>query len=58
MDIVGFNRLSMESSSPNRVIGDSRSRSNSPARVDGGQASHASSIHEQGQATRGAVDIL
>ena len=48
----------MESSSPNRFRGDSRSRPNSPASVDGGQASHAPSIHKQGQATRGVVDIL
>ena len=41
------------------VRGDSRSCPNSPARVDGGQAiSHAPSIHEQGQATGGLVDIL
>ena len=26
--------------------------------MDGGQASHAPSIHEQGQATRGTMDIL
>ena len=48
----------MESSSPNRVRGDSKSRPNSPASVDGGQASHAPSIHEKGQATGGVVDIL
>ena len=48
----------MESSSPNRVRGDSRSRPNSPTSVDGEQASHALSIHEQGQATGGAVNIL
>ena len=43
---------------PNRVRGDSRSFPNSPTSVDGGQASHAPSIHEQGQAIGGAVDIL
>ena len=48
----------MESSGPNRVIGDSGSRKNSPVSVDGGQASHAPSIHEQGQAIEGIVDIL
>ena len=48
----------MESSGSNRVRGDSRSRPNSPASVDGGKASHAPSIHEQGQAIGGAVDIL
>ena len=50
MDLVGLNKLSMESSSPNRVKGDSGSRTNSPVSVDGGQASHAPSIHEQVQA--------
>ena len=58
MDLIGLNRLSMESSGPNRVRGDSRSRPNSLASGDGGQASHAPSIHEKGQATGGAVDIL
>ena len=38
----------MESSGPNRVSGDSGSCPNSPVSVDGGQASHAPSIHEQG----------
>ena len=48
----------MDGSEPHRVRGDSRSRPNSPASVEGGQASHAPSIHEQGQAVRGAMDIL
>ena len=48
----------MESSSPNRIRGDSRSSPNSLVSIDGGQASHDPSIHEQGQATRGVVDIL
>ena len=43
---------------PHRVRGDSGSRPNSPASVEGGQASHAPSIHEQGQAVGGAMDIL
>ena len=51
MDLVGLNRLSMESSGSNRVRSDSRSHPNYPTCVDGGQASHAPSIHEQGQAT-------
>ena len=58
MDLVVLNRLSMESLGPNRVKGDSRSRPNSLTSVDGGQASHAPLIHEQGQAIGGAVDIL
>ena len=48
----------MESSSPNRVRGDSGILLNSPVSVDGGQASHAPSIHEQGQAAGGTVDVL
>ena len=38
--------------------GDSRSRPNIPVSVDGGQASTAPSMHEQGQATEGTIDIL
>ena len=48
----------MDSSSLHRVRGDSGSHPNSPVSVDGGQASHAPSIHEQGQATRGTINIL
>ena len=58
MDLVGLNRLSMDSLGHHRVRGDSGSRPNSPFSVDGGQASHARSIHEQGQAARGTIDIL
>ena len=48
----------MESSGPNRVKGDLGSRPNSPISVDTGQASHAPSIHEQGQIVGGTIDIL
>ena len=48
----------MESSGPNSVSGYSGSRPNSPFSVDGGQTSRAPSIHEQGQAIGGTVDIL
>ena len=48
----------MDSSGHHRVRGDSRSYPNSPVSVDGGQASHAPSIHEQGQAARGTINIL
>ena len=58
MDLVGLNRLSMDSSGRHRVKGDSGSPPNSPVSVDGGQASHDPSIHEQGQAAGGAIDIL
>ena len=39
----------MDSSRPHRVGGDLGSRSNSPASVDGGQASHAPPMNDQGQ---------
>ena len=45
-------------SGPHRVRGDLGSRPSSPASVEGGQASHAPSISEQGQAARSAMDIL
>ena len=48
----------MDSSGPYRVGGDSGSRPNSSASVDGRQASHAPPMNDQGQATRGAMDIL
>ena len=48
----------MDSTGHNRVRGDSRSRPNSPVSVDGEQASHSPSIHEQGQAAEGTMDIL
>ena len=48
----------MDGSEPHRVRGDSGSRPNSPVSVDGGQASHAPSIHEQGQAVGGTMNIL
>ena len=48
----------MDSSGHNRVRGESRSPPNSPVSVDGGQACHAPSIHEQGQAAGGTMDIL
>ena len=48
----------MDSSGPHRVGGDSGSRPNNPASVDGGQASHVPPMNDQGQATGGAMDIL
>ena len=48
----------MDSSGPHRVKGDSGSRPNSLASVEGGQVSHTPSIREQDQATGGAIDIL
>ena len=48
----------MDGSRLHRVKGDSGSRPNSPVSVESGQASHAPSIHEQGQAERSAMNIL
>ena len=48
----------MDSTGHNRVRSDSGSLPNSPISVDGGQASHALLIHEQGQAAEGTTDIL
>ena len=48
----------MDSTGHNRVRGDSGSPLNHPISVDGGQVSHAPSIHEQGQAAGGTMDIL
>ena len=48
----------MDSSRLHRVEGNSGSRPNSPASMDGGHASHAPLMNDQGQAIRGAMDIL
>ena len=48
----------MDSSGPHRVGGDLGSRPNSPVSVEGGQASHAPSMNEQGKVAGGVVDIL
>ena len=48
----------MESLGHHGVRGDLGSRPNSLSSVDGGKASHAPSIHEQGQAVRGTMDIV
>ena len=48
----------MDSSGSHRVGGDLGSRPNSPVSVEGGKASHAPSMNEQGQVAGGAVDIL
>ena len=58
VDLVGLNRFNMNSSRPHMVGGDSGSRPNSPISVEGGQASHAPSMNEQGQVAGGVVDIL
>ena len=48
----------MDGLGPHRVKGDSGSRPNSLASVEGGQVSHAPSIREQGQAIESAMDVL
>ena len=48
----------MDSSRPHRVEVDLGSRPNSPSSANGGQASHAPSMNDQGQETGGAMDIL
>ena len=48
----------MDGSGPHRVRGDSGSRPHSHASVEGGQASHAPSIPEQGQVADSAMDIF
>ena len=48
----------MDSSGHHRVRGDSGSRPNSLVSVDAGQASHAPSIHKQGQVSGGTINIL
>ena len=48
----------MESSAPLRVQDDQGNRPNSPASVQGGQASHALLVNEPEQVTGGAIDIF
>ena len=43
---------------PFRVEQDQGNRQDSPASVEGGQASHAPPINESEPAARGAIDIL
>ena len=48
----------MDGSGPHTVKGNSGSRPNNLASVEGGQESHAPSIREQGQAIGSAMDSL
>ena len=48
----------MDSTGHNRVRGDLGSLPSSLVSVDGGQASHAPSIHKQGQAVGDTMDIF
>ena len=48
----------MDSSAPLRVEDDQGNCLNSPASVEGGQASHAPPVNESKQVAGGAIDIL
>ena len=41
MDLAGLNKISMDSSTPFRIEDDQGNRPDSPANVEGGQASYA-----------------
>ena len=55
---MGLNRISMDGSSSQRVVGDQGNRLDSPASVEGGQASHAPSLHQQELTMGGTMEIL
>ena len=48
----------MDGSSSQRVAGDQGDLPDSPASVEGGQALHAPSIHQQEPTMGGTIDIL
>ena len=48
----------MDGSGSQRVVGDQGDCLDSPANVEGGQASHAPPIHQQEPAMGGTMDIL
>ena len=58
MDLVGLNRISMDSLTPLRVEDDQGNRPNSPASVEGGQAFHAPPVNEPKQVAGGTMVIL
>ena len=51
-------RMSMDGSAPLRVEDDQGNCPNSPASVEGGQASHAPPVNEPEHAIGGAIDII
>ena len=55
---MGLNRISMDGSSSQRVVGDQGDRPDSPASVEGGQASHAPPMHQQEPTMGGTMEIL
>ena len=57
-DLAGLNRISMDSLASLRVKDDQGTRPNSPASVEGGQASHAPPMNEPEQVAGGTMGIL
>ena len=55
---MGLNRISMDGSSSQGVVGDQGDRLDSPASVEGGQASHAPPLHQQKPTMGGTMEIL
>ena len=55
---MGLNRISMDGSSSQRVVGDQGNCPDSPASVEGGQASQAPPIHQQEPTMGGTMEIL
>ena len=58
MDLAGLNRISMDSSTPFRIEDDQGNRPDSPANVEGGQASYAPLVNEPEQVVGGTMGIL
>ena len=57
-DLAGLNRISMDGSASLRVEDNRGNRPNSPASVEGRQASHAPPMNEPKQVAGGAMGIL
>ena len=58
MDLAGLNMISMDGSTSLRFEDDQGTRPNSPASVEGGQASHAPPMNEPEQVAGGTMGIL
>ena len=58
MDLAGLNRISMDSSTPLTVEDDQGNHPESPASVEGGQASHTPPVNEPEQVAGGIMGIL
>ena len=55
---MGLNRISLDGSSSQGVVGDQGDHPDRPASVEGGQASHAPTIHQQEPTLGGTMEIL